>query len=389
MKLLVLCIIKSELPRQNKTSFHPCRSSVPYSSAGTLKRDALKESCRFGCSGASKADVTGDEALRHGQTEAALLPQDLLFDSAAAAVALRRLVIKQQPADAPVHPPAHDMWWHQAIECYRQCGSFTCEQGDAIDAPVAGLRGAGGKFRASKINMGRPPHGCDVLQEPLDMPLPNDTWAVHDTVAIASTSRVVQFSQPGSHKHWIATSTCAVRSSTPLDHMTWLLHEAEQDQFQHQSQSKMTCSPDPVKSQHTKARQPPPIRLLLIHFGLIHRTAESTRPAAKPCGLLCSKYTSLSRFDAEQCASEQVSVRKNHSQLLGEASRINLFPSSEDVSSQTRPFEFDGVWSYSSGCCTIKAGEIRWQSGLQTYIQATSDVARRAWRSRASAAHDG
>ena len=68
-----------------------------------------------------------------------------------------------------------------------------------LQLPV--LEVPGGKFRASKIDMGRPPHGCDVLQEPLAMPLPNDTWAVHDTVAIASTRRVVHFSQRGGHKH--------------------------------------------------------------------------------------------------------------------------------------------------------------------------------------------
>ena len=28
----------------------------------------------------------------------------------------------------------------------RQCGAFTCEQGDAIDAPIAGLRGVEGKI---------------------------------------------------------------------------------------------------------------------------------------------------------------------------------------------------------------------------------------------------
>ncbi|CAE7882452.1 unnamed protein product [Symbiodinium microadriaticum] len=193
--------------------------------------------------------------------------EDLLFDSAAVAVALRRLLIKQQPADAPVHPPAHDMWWHQAIECYRQCGSFTCEQGDAIDAPVAGLRGALG-------------------------------YAEQD---------------------WRTWSSTAV---TQLD------------------EARINFSPTTSSDQvvaHTLRLDPSDSRKYTLER-------------------LCSKYTSLSRFDAEQYFWSHCWT-------------------TEDVSSQTRPFEFDGVWNYSSGCCTIKAGEIRWQSGLQTYIQATSDVA--------------
>jgi len=193
--------------------------------------------------------------------------EDLLFNPAAVAVALRRLVIKQQPSDAPVHPPAHDMWWHQAIECYRQCGAFTCEQGDAIDAPIAGLRGALG-------------------------------YAEQD---------------------WRTWSSTA---GTQLD-------EARSN-F-----SRTTSSDQDVA--HTLRLDP----------------ADSRKYTLEQ---LCSKYTSLSRFDAEQYFWSHCWT-------------------TEDVSSQTRPFEFDGVWNYSSGCCTIKAGEIRWQSGLQSYLQATSDIA--------------
>ncbi|CAE7247830.1 unnamed protein product [Symbiodinium natans] len=70
--------------------------------------------------------------------------EDLLFDSGGVASALRRLGIKQRSAGTAVHLPVRDMWWCQAIESYRQSGLFTHQEAEAIDTPVANLRGQGG-----------------------------------------------------------------------------------------------------------------------------------------------------------------------------------------------------------------------------------------------------
>jgi len=72
---------------------------------------------------------------------------------------------------------------------------------------------------------------------------------------------------------------------------------------------------------------------------------------------LCKKFgASLSQFDAEQYFWS------------------HCWPSQEAAPPCTSTFSFEGHWTYSSGSLEVKGGAVHWQSGLVTYINATSDL---------------
>ncbi|CAE7699562.1 Sugct [Symbiodinium pilosum] len=208
---------------------------------------------------------TSDYAITRINFKAIL---DLLFDSNRVSVALQRLGIRQRTEGIPVTSPVQDRWWRQAIECYRQCSAFTEEEGEAIDVPVRGLRGALA-YAGDEDWRG----WSSAAEKQLDA-IRKDFKSLGDAFAedAGTTTRV-----------------------DPSDSKTYTLEQ------------------------------------------------------------LCTKYSALPRFDAEQYFWSHCWTTKENC--------------------KTRSFEFDGAWSYSSGCCNITCGELHWQSGLQTVLQATSDVA--------------